>query len=421
MMMKSNFHPSDADMTAGMTDVLPNSPSSSSISTNGMDIELQVADLKVLSIAGNPAAPTSVGICGGKVYFIRHGESTANEANVYSGVTDVPLTMFGIKQAQAAGADMHRKGIDHLDAVYTSHLVRTRKTAAVALNGAGLVPNDDPDAVKEWPTHLQPICMPSLAERSFGVFTGENKVLLRRALGHEDFENMVHSPSEAPPCAETIGSIYKRCQEFHEMEILPRLSRGETVLVVAHQYVLEAYALILEGLSPRDYYSFSLPNGKALSAEDMKNYRYKTTSKWQKRIDVIGDKTILHGTKIAAVLFTLGMIIRSLPSLWGQPITNMAFGPVFQATVTICLAVSSWFVYLEIDLSNAWANTPKLESKIVLAVYAFRVGLIAVGGLVLLQDSDIRDDMLESLEWWVLLFAVPPVSDRQMRQMGGPR
>ena len=41
----------------------------------------------------------------GKVYFIRHGESTANEANVYSGVTDVSLTAFGVRQAQAAGID----------------------------------------------------------------------------------------------------------------------------------------------------------------------------------------------------------------------------------------------------------------------------------------------------------------------------
>ena len=65
-------------------------------------------------------------------------------------------------------------------------------------------------------------------------------------------------------------------------------------------------------------------------------------------------------------------------------------------------------MYLEIDLSNAWANTPKIESAIVLGVYVFRILVIAVGGLLLLKDSDIRPDMLESLDWWVLLFAVPP-------------
>ena len=68
----------------------------------------------------------------GKVYFIRHGESTANEANVYSGVTDVSLTKFGIRQAQSAGEDLKKKGIKP-DVLYTSHLTRTRKTAAVAL------------------------------------------------------------------------------------------------------------------------------------------------------------------------------------------------------------------------------------------------------------------------------------------------
>ena len=375
-------------------------------------VEIPLGDSTTFELVKKPdttfsVRPDTKGL--GKVFFIRHGESTANEANVYSGVTDVSLTKFGIKQAQSAGADLKKKGIQ-LDAVYTSHLVRTRKTAAVALFEAGLTPNDDPNATNKWPASLQPIYKPSIAERSFGVFTGENKVLLRRALRHEEFERMVHSPAEAPPCAETIGSIYKRCGEFHQTEIIPRVARGETILVVSHQYVLEAYALLLEGLPPSEYYSFSLPNGKALSAEDMKEYRHKTTSEWQKRIDVFGDKTILHGTKIAAVLFTIGMLIRSLPSLWGQPITSVAFGPIFQVVITACLAVSSWFVYLEIDLSNAYANTPALESMLVAGVYIVRIVVVAVVGLMLLMESTIRDDMKESLSWWLLLFAVPPVS-----------
>jgi len=86
----------------------------------------------------------------GTVYYIRHGKSTANEANVYSGVTDEPLTRFGIQQAQAAGQDMRKKKIDRVDAIYTSHLVRTRQTAATALYHAGLVPHDDPERTHEW-------------------------------------------------------------------------------------------------------------------------------------------------------------------------------------------------------------------------------------------------------------------------------
>ena len=54
------------------------------------------------------------------------------------------------------------------------------------------------------------------------------------------------------------------------------------------------------------------------------------------------------------------------------------------------------------------ANTPELESLIVLGVYIVRIFGIALGGLFLLQDSDLRPDMQESLAWWVLLFAVPP-------------
>jgi len=343
----------------------------------------------------------------GNVYFIRHGESTANEANVYSGVTDVPLTRFGIRQAQAAGVDMRNKEIDRLDAIYTSHLVRTRQTAATALYHAGLVPHDDPERVDEWP--VVPQAMPCLAERSFGVFTGENKVLLRRALGHEEFEHMVHSSDDAPPCAETMGSIYRRVQDFHCQEILPRLARGENVLVVAHQYVLEAYALVLEDLPPSEYYSFSLPNGKALSIDEMKAYRYKTTSPTQKKIDEVGDKIVLHGTKLAAILFLVGMVARALPGLWNDPWISPHLGPIFQATVTFCLAVSSWFVYLEIDLGNALANTDRGDSLIVLVVYLIRMGILATGTLWILQDTNsLSADMYESAQYWALLWALPP-------------
>jgi len=216
--------------------------------------------------------------------------------------------------------------------------------------------------------------------------------LLRRVLGREEFESIVHSLNEAPPCAETIGSIYRRCQDFHEDEILPRLARGETVLMVAHQYALEAYALVLEGLAPSEYYNCSFFKGKALSVEEMKNYHYKTTSATQKKIDEIGDKTVLHGTKIAALLFFIGVIARALPGLWNAPLVSVHFGPIFQVIVTFCLAISSWFVYLEIDMSNDLANTHRLESTIVLVLYVLRIGILSVGSLWILQDANLRAD-----------------------------
>jgi len=68
----------------------------------------------------------------GQVYFIRHGESTSNERNIFAGVLDVELTAFGRMQARQAGLDLKRKGVQ-FDAVYVSHLKRARQTCDIAL------------------------------------------------------------------------------------------------------------------------------------------------------------------------------------------------------------------------------------------------------------------------------------------------
>jgi len=55
----------------------------------------------------------------GRVYFIRHGESTSNERNIFAGVLDVDLTSFGRWQARRAGVDLKKKGTK-FDAVYST-------------------------------------------------------------------------------------------------------------------------------------------------------------------------------------------------------------------------------------------------------------------------------------------------------------
>ena len=242
----------------------------------------------------------------GQCYFVRHGESTSNETNIFAGVLDVDLTSFGRLQAQRAGKDMKKKGLLMFDAVYVSHLKRARRTLAVACHSAGLVPSADPESVETWPEELRPHVDYRIAERSFGIFSRRNKMLLRQALGHHTFEHLLHSPFAAPPTAETIDSIYRRCAEFDAEVIQPHLSRGETILVVSHQYTLEAMAVHLAGLPSSAYYSFSLPNGKAMSIEDMGKYRVASTSPVQMRIDAFGDHVTLVATKLNLACFLLG-------------------------------------------------------------------------------------------------------------------
>lgn len=110
----------------------------------------------------------------GKVYFIRHGESTSNERNIFAGVLDVDLTSFGRLQARRAGVDLKKKGTK-FDAVYVSHMRRARQTCEIALaESQALSSPDTPVQIDH-----------RISEKSFGIFAGRNLNLLRLALGYE--------------------------------------------------------------------------------------------------------------------------------------------------------------------------------------------------------------------------------------------
>ncbi|WP_445174749.1 histidine phosphatase family protein [Microcoleus sp.] len=107
----------------------------------------------------------------GRVYFIRQGESTSNERNIFAGVLDVDLTSFGRLQARRAGVDLKKKGTK-FDAVYVSHMRRARQTCEIALaESQALKSSDTPVEIDH-----------RISEKSFGIFAGRNLNLLRLAL-----------------------------------------------------------------------------------------------------------------------------------------------------------------------------------------------------------------------------------------------
>ena len=104
----------------------------------------------------------------GQVFFVRHGESTSNERGILAGIIDVGLTRFGCLQAARAGADIARRGV-RFDVVITSNLRRTAYTAKHALAACGQ-------------SHLRLRKDSRIAERSFGIFAGQNIRLLQMGL-----------------------------------------------------------------------------------------------------------------------------------------------------------------------------------------------------------------------------------------------
>ncbi|MEG4484032.1 histidine phosphatase family protein [Microcoleus sp. D2_18a_B4] len=325
----------------------------------------------------------------GRVYFIRHGESTSNERNIFAGVLDVDLTSFGRLQARRAGVDLKKKGTK-FDAVYVSHMRRARQTCEIALA--------ESQALKSPDTPVQ--IDHRISEKSFGIFAGRNLNLLRLALGYEGFEEMLHSHNEAPPAGEKIAQVYSRAARFYEDKIVPHLERGETVLVVCHQYVLEPLALYLSGLPPTAYKHLKLPNGKALSGVDLVKFRDKESGGAASLRKEINDLSIMWAILIYATAFLLGSLARAIS-------TSEAGIPsvLFRAIIVACLAASTFYTYLDIDFA---ASKRKVTSTVKYLVYGWMAVRWAVGLFLIFSGFlyQTEADLYKVL--WVLFWMVPP-------------
>ncbi|MEG4166654.1 MULTISPECIES: histidine phosphatase family protein [unclassified Microcoleus] len=325
----------------------------------------------------------------GRVYFIRHGESTSNERNIFAGVLDVDLTSFGRLQARRAGVDLKKKGTK-FDAVYVSHMRRARQTCEIALA--------ESQALKSPDTPVQ--IDHRISEKSFGIFAGRNLNLLRLALGYEGFEEMLHSHNEAPPAGEKIAQVYSRAARFYEDKIVPHLERGETVLVVCHQYVLEPLALYLSGLPPTAYKHLKLPNGKALSGVDLVKFRDKESGGAASLRKEINDLSIMWAILIYAAAFLLGSLVGAITGAAGAIPSAL-----FRAIIVACLAASTFYTYLDIDFA---ASKRKVTSTVKYLVYGWMAVRWAVGlflifsGLLYQTEADLYKIL------WVLFWMVPP-------------
>ena len=342
------------------------------------------ATLTPISFDQKPASAVQQGT----VYFIRHGESTSNERNIFAGVLDVELTAFGKMQARQAGYDIKKKGVT-FDAVYVSHLKRARQTCDIALAVSGALKSPDIELQIDH----------RIGEKSFGIFAQRNKNLLRLALGYEGFEELLHSHNETPPSGESIQQVYNRVAQFYEDEIVPRLEQGENVLVVCHQYVLEPLALYLSGLPATDYHHLKLPNGKALSREALVNFQHKESSGAASLRKKINDLATMWGIGLSAVAFMAGVLIKSVVSVISIPAI------LFTGIILTCLAVSTFYAYLDIDLRASRRKVSRTVTAVVNGWMLLRWG----GGIALLLSGLIYqgpDDLYKVL--WVLFWMVPP-------------
>jgi len=213
-----------------------------------------------------------------KVVLLRHGESTWNKENRFTGWTDVDLSETGRGEAQAAGK-LLKDGGYLFDVAYTSVLTRAIRTLFYSLDALDLlwIP-----VKKSW----------RLNARHYGALQGLNKAetaakhgdeqtkIWRRsydipppALTVDDPRHPSHDPryrSLDPrdlPSTECLKDTVARFLPLWHDEIAPAIRRGERVLIAAHGNSLRALVKYLDGISDADIVELNIPTGIPLVYE----------------------------------------------------------------------------------------------------------------------------------------------------------
>jgi len=210
--------------------------------------------------------------------LLRHGESTWNLENRFTGWTDVDLSPKGLEEAHAA-ARLLREGGHLFDVAHTSLLRRAIRTLWITLDGMdrAWIP-----VRKSW----------RLNERHYGALQGLNKAETAKKFGDEQVKIWRRSyatppPALAPdderhpgrdpryadlpkdllPLTESLKDTVQRFLPYWHDQIAPDILAGRRVLIAAHGNSLRALVKHLDGVSEEAIVSLNIPTGIPLVYE----------------------------------------------------------------------------------------------------------------------------------------------------------
>ena len=179
--------------------------------------------------------------------LVRHGQSDWNLKNLFTGWRDVDLTEKGVAEAREAGRKLKAQGIK-FDVAFTSVLKRAQRTLDLMLTELGQ-------------TTIPVFEDQALNERDYGDLVGLNKDDARKKWGEEQVHIWRRSYDVAPPGGESLRDTAARVLPYYIREILPRVLRGEHVLVAAHGNSLRALAMVLDKHTPETITKLNLDTG----------------------------------------------------------------------------------------------------------------------------------------------------------------
>jgi 2,3-bisphosphoglycerate-dependent phosphoglycerate mutase len=208
----------------------------------------------------------------GTLVLLRHGQSTWNELNLFTGWHDVELTAVGKSEASAAGTLMKAEGLV-FDFAHTSLLTRAVRTCNLALEAMDQMWLP---VQRHW----------RLNERHYGALQGLDKKATTELHGAEqtnlwrrsydtppppvDATSPEHPVSDARyrfiapqdlPATECLKDVVARVLPYWNTEIVPQLQANMNVLVVAHGNSLRALIMYLESISEAAIAELNVPTG----------------------------------------------------------------------------------------------------------------------------------------------------------------
>jgi 2,3-bisphosphoglycerate-dependent phosphoglycerate mutase len=213
-----------------------------------------------------------------KVVLLRHGESTWNKENRFTGWTDVDLTERGVAEAEVAGELLRREGYV-FDLAYTSVLKRANKTLNIVLE------------------KLDALWLPvehswRLNERHYGALQGLNKAETAARYGDEqvlvwrrsydvppasleegdprlelDDPRYASLPHARFPRTECLKHTVARVVPYWETVIVPQILAGRRILIAAHGNSLRALVKYLDEISDADIGGLDIPTAQPLVYE----------------------------------------------------------------------------------------------------------------------------------------------------------
>jgi 2,3-bisphosphoglycerate-dependent phosphoglycerate mutase len=213
-----------------------------------------------------------------KLVLLRHGESTWNKENRFTGWTDVDLSETGVAEARAAGALLKREGWD-FDVCFTSVLTRAIRTLNLTLEQLGRLWLP---VQKSW----------RLNERHYGALQGLNKSEMAQKYGEAQVHTWRRSYAVRPPAlersderfpghdrryadlkpeelplTECLADTVARVVPYWESTLAPMVKTGKRVLVAAHGNSIRAFIKHVDGVGDDEIVALNIPTAVPLVYE----------------------------------------------------------------------------------------------------------------------------------------------------------